>query len=109
MHDLAPLLVFRPHEGAGLLRSHRRRVEALLQEAVATIDAGSAGLIMHDHADIAGASDQIRHLVGSEARGGQVIGGAGRQRNVTVDARVEADLLVGQDGIPRAVRVNRQF
>jgi len=25
------------------------------------------------------------------------------------NARVEADLLIGQDGIPRAVRVNRQF
>ena len=63
----------------------------LVEEAVAAIDAGAARLIMHDDGDVALIADQRGHLVGGSARGGDVVGRAGGQRNVAVDAGVEGD------------------
>jgi len=80
----------------------------LIQETVAAINAGTAGLVMHDDPDLAGIADRPGHLVGGKCRGGHVVGGAGGQRNVAVDTRVEGDdrdfrvlcLLQQRDGRP---------
>ena len=58
----------------------------LVQEAVPAIDAGTACLVVHDEPDLARITDRRGHLVGGKSRGGKVVGGAGGQRNVAVDA-----------------------
>ncbi|MEI2612852.1 MAG: hypothetical protein V9G20_29765 [Candidatus Promineifilaceae bacterium] len=49
----------------------------LVDEAVAAVDAGAAGLVVDDDGDLARAADQFGHLVGGQRRGGHVVGGGG--------------------------------
>ena len=62
-----------------------------VDEAVAPVDAGPAGLVVDDDADLARAADELGHLVGGERGRGDVVGRGGRDGDVAVDARVEAD------------------
>ena len=62
-----------------------------VDETIAPVDAGAAGLIMHHEGDLARITDQLRHLVGGDAGGCDVVRRAGRQRNVAVDTRIEGD------------------
>ena len=63
----------------------------LVEEAVTTVDAGAARLVVHDNCDLACIADRLGHLVGRKPCGRQIVGAAGRQRNVAVDAAVEGD------------------
>ncbi len=62
-----------------------------VQEAIAAVDAGTAGRVVHDDADLAGPTDGLGHLVGRERGSSDVVGRGGGDRNVTLDAGVERD------------------
>ena len=62
-----------------------------VEEAIAAVDAGAAGRVVHDDADLAGTTDGLGHLVGGERRSGDVVGRGGGDGDVTVDAGVEGD------------------
>jgi hypothetical protein len=61
----------------------------LVEEAVAAVDAGAAGLVVRDHGNVALVVDQRGELVGGERGGGLVVGRRGRHRDVALDPRVE--------------------
>ena len=64
----------------------------LVEEAVAPIDAGAAGLIMHDDRDFACVADQPRPSCRRRSPAAAMLSvAAGRERNVAVDAGVEGD------------------
>src|SRR5439155_10030852 len=63
----------------------------LVGEALDPVDAGAACLIVRDDRDVATPADERRHLVRRRRCGRDVVGRGGRDRDVAVDARVEAD------------------
>ena len=62
-----------------------------LHEPVAAVDAGLAGLVVHDQRDLALAADQLGQVLGRLGRGGLVVGRGRGQRDVALDAGVERD------------------
>ena len=62
-----------------------------VQETVATVDAGAAGLVVHQHGNLAFATNQFGHLIGGQGGGGNVVRRSGGNRDVAIDTGVEAD------------------
>src|SRR5690606_25742670 len=62
-----------------------------VDKAVATVDAGAAGLVVDDDRDLSLFADQFSHLVGRGRSSRDVVGGRGGDRNVAVHAGVKAD------------------
>src|SRR5439155_8532971 len=57
----------------------------LISEALHTVDAGAAGLVVRDDRDFTASADKGGHLVRRRPRRRDVVGRRGRERDVTVD------------------------
>ena len=62
-----------------------------IDEAVAAVDAGAAGLVVDDDADLAGAADELGHLVSGHGGSSDVVRRGRRDGDVAVHAGVEGD------------------
>src|SRR5215207_1446089 len=79
---------------ATVLNAHNVNLRILLldsvHKAIAPVDTGAAGLVVHHKCDIALPAYQLGHLVGGKCRCGNVVGRRRCDGDIAVDTRVES-------------------